>query len=61
MSDDSLSQSAVRMLPVVERTDDMIYLLLTDKLFVTAITAAIHSGLLNYKITPDQVNLNLHV
>ena len=58
MSDDSLSQSVVHVLPAVESKDKMIHLLLTDKLFATGITAAIHSDLLNYKITPDKVNLN---
>ena len=51
-------KDAPLQLPVVESKDKMIHLLLTDKFFVTAITAAIHSGLLNYKVTPDQVNLN---
>ena len=36
----------------------MIHLLLTDKFFVTAVTAIINSGLLKHKITPDQVNFN---
>ena len=33
----------------------MIYLLLTPKLFGSAITAAIHSGVLHHKVTPDMV------
>ena len=56
-SDDIPLQSVV--LPAVENTDKMIHLLLTDKVFVTAITAAIHSGLLHYTITADQVNIEL--
>ena len=56
MSDDIPLQSAVHVLPAIENTDQMIHLLFTDKLFATALTEAIHSGLLNYKITPDQVN-----
>ena len=57
-SDDSLSQSVVHVLPAVENTDNMIHLLLTDKLFATAVMDAINCGLLNYNITPDKVNLN---
>ena len=57
MSDDIPLQSVVHMLPAIENTDHMIHLLLNDKLFTTALTEAIHSGHLNYKITPDKVNL----
>ena len=54
----SLSMShASLQLPAVGSTDKMFHLLLTDTFFVTAITAAIHSGLLHHKIPPDQVNL----
>ena len=35
----------------------MIYLLLTTKLFGSAITSAIQSGVLHYKVTPDKVCL----
>ena len=55
---DSLSQSVAHELPNIENTDYMIHLLLTDKFFATVITAAIRSGRLNYKVTPDQVNVN---
>ena len=56
MSDDSLSQSVVHVLPAIESTDNMIHLLLTDKLFATGVMDAINCGLLNYTITPDKVN-----
>ena len=54
---DSLSQSVAHVLPSIDSTDNMVHLLLTDKFFATVITAAIDSGQLNYKVTPDQVNL----
>ena len=57
VSDDIPLQST--MLPAVESTDNMVHLLLTDKLFATAVMAAIHSDLLHQKITPDQVCINL--
>ena len=54
----SLSMSHTSLqLPAIESTDKMIHLLLTDTFFATAVTAAIHSGLLHRKISPDQVNL----
>ena len=56
MGDDIPLQSVVHVLPTIENTDKMIHLILTDKLFTTALTEAIHSGLLNHKLTPDQVN-----
>ena len=42
-------------LPDVSSTDKMIYLLLTPKLFGSTITAAIHSGILHHKVTPNTV------
>ena len=57
ISSDNLLQSSI-VLPAVEDNDKMIHLLLTDKFFATAVMAAIHSGLLYYKLNPDQVNLN---
>jgi len=42
-------------LPDVSSADKMTYLLLTPKLFGSAITAAIQSGVLHYKVTPDVV------
>ena len=56
MSDEIPLQSVIHVLPNIENTDQMIHLLFTDKLFTTALTEAIHSSLLNYKITPNQVN-----
>ena len=38
-------------------TDKMIYLLLTTKLFGSAIASAIQSGVLHYKVTPDTVRV----
>ena len=58
MSDDIPLQSLVHVLPTLESTDKMIHLMLTDKFFSTAITAATHSGVLHHKITPDQVKLS---
>ena len=48
-------RDAPLQLPAIESKDKMMHLLLTDKFFATAITATIHSGLLNYKVTPDLV------
>lgn len=44
-------------LPAVKSSDNMIHLMLTNRLFTTAVTAIIDSGLLLHKITPNQVNL----
>jgi len=42
-------------LPDVSSTDKMTYLLLTPKIFGSAITSAIQSGVLHHKVTPDMV------
>ena len=48
-------------LPDVSSTDKMIYLLLTPKLFGSAITAAIQSGVLHHRVTPDMVCVRMCV